>query len=139
MAFTHGKNTVFKMDSTNGGSLADISTYLTSVGFPRSADIPETTTFGATYKTYISGFTDATISLEGNWDPTVDAMFAAHLGAANTVSYEYGPEGATNAVDVKFSGEAILTSYEVSSGINDVTTFSAELQCSGAITRNTTW
>lgn len=139
MSFTHGKVTVFKMDSTNGGSLADISTYLTSVGFPREADLAETTTFGATYKTFIAGFTDATISLEGNWDPTVDAMFEAHLGAANTVSYAYGPEGSSNGVDVCYSGEAILTSYEVSSGINDVTTFSAEFQCSGAITRNTTW
>jgi hypothetical protein len=135
MAFSHGKNTVFKLDDS-GATLRDISAYLTSVSFPRSQELAETTTFGATAKTFLAGFGDATISIEGNWDPTVDGYLAGILGQAATVSFEYGPEGGTTG-DIKFSGEAILTSYETSSGINDVTTFSAELQVSAGVTRGT--
>ena len=138
MSFTHGKVTVFKLDNS-GGSLVDLSSYLTSVSFPRAQELAETTTFGATAKTFIAGFGDATISIEGNWDPTPDAQLNSVMGQAATLSFEYGPEGSSNGVDAKYYGECILTSYETSSGINDVTTFSAEFQVSGAVSRNTTW
>ena len=64
MAFTHGKDSVFKLDNSSG-SLTDISTYVNNVDFPETADVSETTTFGADNKTYIAGLKDATISLSG--------------------------------------------------------------------------
>ena len=69
MAFTHGKDSVFKLDNS-GGSLTDISTYVNNVDFPETADVSETTTLGADNKTYIAGLKDATISLSGLWDAT---------------------------------------------------------------------
>lgn len=133
--FRHGKSTVFKVDN-NAGSLTDISNTLTDVSFPRSVDTAETSVFGDSAKTYIVGLSDATLSVSGNYDATVDAHLAAVLGQAATLSFEYGPEGSTSTF-IKYSGECILTSYEKSGAIGDVVTYSAEFQVTGAVTRGT--
>jgi len=135
MAFTHGKDSVFKLDNASG-SLTDISTYVNNVDFPESADVSETTTLGADNKTYIAGLKDATISLAGLWDATADAIFGAVVGQSATLSYEYSPEG-TASGKVKYTGEAILTSYSISSPVGDAVGYSADLQVSGAVTRGT--
>ena len=131
--FKHGKNTVFKLDNALG-SLTDVSNVLNSVSFPRETEILETTSFGSSYRTYVVGFQNATISIEGSYDATVDAHLAGVLGQDATLSFEYGPEGAT-AGNTKYTGEAYLTSYETSGGVGDIVSFSAELQVSGAVTR----
>ena len=136
MAFVHGKSAVFKLDNSSG-SLVDYSSYLEDISFPRSVETAETTTFGSSAKSYITGLTDATISLSGKFDATADGTLAAVVGQAATLSFEYGPAGST-ATYIKYSGEAIVTSYEVSATVGDVVTASVELQVTGAITR-TTW
>jgi len=135
MAFTHGKDSVFKLDNSSG-TLTDISTYVNNVDFPETADVSETTTLGADNKTYIAGLKDATISLSGLWDATADAIFGAVVGQSATLSYEYSPEG-TASGKVKYTGEAILTSYAISSPVGDAVGYSADLQVSGAVTRGT--
>lgn len=135
MAFRHGKNAVFKLDNS-AGSLTDISAYCDEVSLPRSIETGETTVFGKTAKTYIVGLTDATLSVSGKWDSTVDAHLAGILGQDATVTFEYGPEG-SSAGRIKYTGEAIVTSFEASSPVGDVVTFSLELQCSDTITRTT--
>ena len=135
MAFTHGKDSVFKLDNASG-TLTDISTYVNNVDFPETADVSETTTLGADNKTYIAGLKDATISLSGLWDATADAIFGAVVGQSATLSYEYSPEG-TASGKVKYTGEAILTSYAISSPVGDAVGYSADLQVSGAVTRGT--
>jgi hypothetical protein len=131
--FRHGKSTVFKVDN-NAGSLTDISDTLTDVSFPQSVDTAETTAFGSSAKTYIVGLTDANFSVSGNFDATVDAHLAAIVGKADSVSFEYGPEGSTSTF-VKYTGEAILTSYDKSGAVGDVVSYSAEFQVTGAVTR----
>jgi len=133
--FRHGKSTVFKVDN-NAGSLTDISNTLTDVSFPQSVDTAETSAFGSSAKSYVVGLSDATLSVSGNFDATVDAHLAAIVGKADSVSFEYGPEGST-AGYVKYTGEALLTSYEKSGAIGDVVSYSAEFQVTGAITRGT--
>ena len=137
MPFRHGKNASFKVDN-NAGTLTDISSYLDDISMPRSIDTGETTTFAATSgaKTYVTGLNDATLSIGGKWDTVVDAHLTAIIGKDDTVSFEYGPEG-TVATRIKYTGEAILTSYEVGSPVGDVITFSADFQVSGAVTRGT--
>ena len=133
--FRHGKSTVFKVDNS-GGTLTDISNTLTDVSFPQSVDTAETSAFGSSAKTYVVGLTDATISVSGMFDATVDAHLNGILGQAATVSFEYGPEGSTSP-NVKYTGECILTSYEKSGAIGDMVSYSAEFQVSGAVTRGT--
>ena len=135
MAFVHGKNSVFKLDNASG-SLTDISAFVNNVDFPETADVAETSVLGASNKTYIVGFKDATISLSGLFDATVDAILGAVVGQTASLSYEYSPEG-TGSGKVKYTGEAILTNYALSSPVGDVVAYSADLQCSGAVTRGT--
>ena len=118
MAFVHGKSSVFKLDNASG-SLTDISAFVNNVDFPETADVAETSVLGASNKTYIVGLKDATISLGGLFDATVDAILGAVVGQTATLSYEYSPEG-TGSGKVKYTGEAILTNYALSSPVGDV-------------------
>ena len=131
--FVHGKSTFFSVDDT-GGTVRDISDTLTSVDFPETIDTAETTAFGATSKSYIVGLRDATISVSGLWDATVDGYFIGTEPA--TRSFVFGPAGNTSGY-VKYSGECILTSYSVSSPVADVDTFSADFQVTANVTRGT--
>jgi len=131
--FRHGKSAVFKVDNS-GGTLTDISNTLNSVSFPRDAEVLETTSFGSSDRSYIVGFKNATISVEGSFDATVDAHLAGILGQDASVSFEYGPEGSTSTF-TKYTGECILTAYETAAGVGDIVNYSAEFQITGAVTR----
>lgn len=135
MPFRHGKNAYFRLDNS-GGTLQNLSTYLNEVSLPRSIETGETTSFSNTAKTYVVGLTDATLSIAGSWDSALDAHLAGILGQDASVTFEYGPEGST-AGYIRYTGECYLTSYETSSPVADVVTFSAEFQVTGTITRNT--
>jgi hypothetical protein len=135
MAFVHGKSSVFKLDNS-GGSLTDISTYVNSVDFPETADVAETTTLGSSSKSYIVGLKDATLSISGLWDATIDGILGAVVGQTASLSFEYSPEGTTSG-KVKYTGECIVTSYSQSSPVGDVVGFSADMQVSGNVTRAT--
>jgi predicted secreted protein len=141
MAFIHGKKSVFKIDDV-GGSLQDISAFCEEVSLSRDIETAEVTTFGDDAKEYITGLTDATISLSGKFDSgtasAIDPVLSGVLGSASTVSWAYRVNSAsTSATNPEYQGEGILTSYEVSGTVGDAVTFSAEIQCTGAITRAT--
>jgi len=131
--FAHGKSTNFSLDDT-GGTSRDLSNVLVSVDFPEIIETAETTAFGATSKSYIVGLRDATISISGLWDATVDGYIIGTEPATRT--FIFGPAGSTSGY-VKYTGEAILTNYSVSSPVGDVVTFSLDLQCTGGVTRTT--
>ena len=69
MAFVHGKDSVVFVDNT------DFSSYFANVDSATTADVAESTTFGATgdAKTYIAGMKDGTVGLAGFFDATADA------------------------------------------------------------------
>jgi len=145
MAFTHGKSTVVRMDNASN-ALTAISAFLDEVQFPQSADSSETTTFGAGSKTFLAGLGDSKISLKGKFDGAVgvavqDQMIAAtfaaqQAGTLATVTFEYNP-GGTATGQPKYTVEAIITSYETTSPVADVVTFSLQAQGSGAVARGT--
>ena len=132
--FVHGKSTNFTLDDT-AGSVRDLSNTLTSVDFPESIETAETTAFGSSAKSYIVGLSDATISLSGIWDATVDGYIAGGAEPASR-SFVYGPAGSTGG-NVKYTGEAIVTSYSISNPVGDVVTYSLDLQVTGVVTRTT--
>lgn len=134
MAFKHGKSAVFKVDNA-GGTLTDISVYLNEITHPRSIETGETTSFGNSAKTYLVGLTDSTVSIKGTWDSVVDTHLAAVIGQEASLTYEYGPTGSTVG-SIKYTGECYLTSFETTSPVADVVTFSAEFQVTGTVTRS---
>jgi predicted secreted protein len=132
--FVHGKSTNFTLDDTSG-TVRNISDTVTSVDFPDTIDTAETTAFGASAKSYIVGLSDATLSVSGIWDATVDGYISGGAEPASR-SFVFGPAGST-AGNVKYTGEAIVTSYSISNPVGDVVTYSLDLQVTGAVTRTT--
>ena len=128
MAFVHGKDSYFKVAST------DLSAYLNSISVSRSADTAETTTFSSGTKTFIAGLKDATITLSGMFDATVYSTIAGWLGTSQT--WEYGPAGSGSG-KVKVSGSGIVTAVEMASAVGEAVTANFSVQVSGAVTDGT--
>jgi hypothetical protein len=135
MAFEHGKGSVFKIDNS-GGTLTDISAFCNNVDFPREVDVPETTTFGNSDRTYIAGLRTATVSVSGYWDATVDATLAGVQTTAVSLTFEFGPQGASSGA-VRYTGECFPTGYNVTGPVDGVSTWTADFQITGSVTRNT--
>lgn len=131
--FTHGKNAAFKIDDS-GGTLRDISDVLTDVSISRTADVAEVSAFSNSSKAFVSGLTDATLTISGSFDATVDGYLSGILGAEG--SFEFYPIGTTGG-NPKASGEAIMTSYDRTPDIGGAVTFTAAFQVSGDVTEGT--
>ena len=131
--FTHGKNAAFKIDDS-GGTLRDISDVLTDVAISRSADVAEVSAFSNSSKAFVSGLTDANISISGSFDATVDGYLSGILGL--TGSFEFYPIGTTGG-NPKVSGECIMTSYDRTPDVGGAVSFSASFQVTGNVTEGT--
>lgn len=132
--FFHGKNAeVYVADS--GNTLRNLTEYATSVGIPVEVETAEVTTFNDDDKVYVTGLRDRTISIEGKWDATVDGYLSGLLGGTAR-AWKVFPAGSAAGLP-QYSGNAILTSYEVTSEVGDAIGFSAEFQNSGVVTRGT--
>lgn len=129
--FTHGKEAVFKIDDS-AGTLRDISDVLNSVSISREADTAEVSVLGTDDKAYISGLRDATISIEGMSDVTTEGYLTGVLGVVT--DFEFYPAG-EGVGQVKYTGTAILTSFESASELGGAVTVSGEFQVTGGVTR----
>lgn len=136
MAFYHGKGLAFKIDNA-AGTLVVLSAYVTEVTLDESIDVAETTTAGAEAKTYVSGQTDATLSISGNYDETAvsgpNVVLAALRGLETTSTFEFGPSGST-AGKAKKSGECFMTGFSTSAPSGGVVTFTADFQVTAGVT-----
>ena len=131
--FTHGKNAAFKIDDS-GGTLRDISDVLTDVAVSRTADVAEVSAFSNSSKAYVAGLKDATITVSGSFDATVDGYLSGILGSEG--SFEFYPIGTTGGKP-KSSGECILTSYDRTPDVGGAVSFTASFQVSGDVTEGT--
>jgi len=131
--FTHGKNAAFKIDDS-GGTLRDISNVLTDISISKTADVAEVSAFSNSSKAYVAGLKDATITISGSFDATVDGYLKAIVGAAG--SFEFYPIGTTGG-NPKASGEAICTSYDRTPDVGGAVSFTASFQVSGDVTEGT--
>lgn len=136
MAFVHGKSAHFNLD-TAGGTPTDLSAYADNVDFSAAMEAAETTTFGSSAKTFIPGLNDATFSVSGNFDPTLDAHMTGILAShPASLSFIVGPQGSTSG-QRKVSGECLLTGYTVNPPVGDKITWTADFQATGAVTYGT--
>lgn len=134
MSFGHGKDAGFLI-TTVAGATVDISQYLTSVSFTQERDEVDVTCLGATYKNFIGGVQDASISVEGVWDPTLDGYLRA-LGTASGGSWAYGPQG-TASGKTKFGGSAMRGAYNTPTDVGSAVTFTCDFHVQGAVTAGT--
>jgi hypothetical protein len=127
------------MKLNDGTSLRDLSSAGTSCSLDLSKDTVETTAFGSTSKTYIPGLRDATFSIEGSRDATIEGyLWSAFTDtSAAGLAFEYYPEG-TGAGKVKYSGNCHLTSGPgPSASTDDTVKWSCEAQVTGDVSRTT--
>jgi hypothetical protein len=137
MPFVAARSSSFKLDNA-AGTLTDISAYVDSVsGIANTTDMAETTTFGSTSKTFQGTLRNGdSISVSGKWDATLNTQITALLGLSTSSTFDYSPAG-TGAGTPKVTGECFVSSYEVSSSVADLVTFSLSLQITGAVTWGT--
>jgi len=138
VAFIHGSKAIVKLDNA-ANALTDISTYVRSITFSRSADLAEVSVMGNTSKKYITGLKDGQITLEGPWDAVIDTQLNDLLGneavggAGVHADLEYYPEG-TATGKRKYSMKVVHTTFEPASPVDDAATWSAEFQVDGDVT-----
>jgi hypothetical protein len=136
MTFTHGKDSVFKLDNT-AGSLTDISTYLSENELAQEIELADVTAYGDEGHKNIAGLENSTGSFSGHWDSAEDDIIGSTTQRkAGTRSFEYGPNGSTTGM-VKYSGEVWINTYSVSSSVSDKVSFSGSMTVDGTVTRGT--
>lgn len=129
--FSHGKGAkIYITDSA--ATERDISSAVSNVSMPKSADTAETSALGDAAKTYVAGLKDGTLSIDGTRDTTIEGYVDGVIGVVT--AFAYLPEGSATG-KIKYSGTVIGTSYEPSSSVDDANKWSSEFQVSGTITR----
>ena len=129
MAFVAGKNSVFKLDNS-GGSITDLSAYITDVSVDFGDDAADVTAYGNSSKDYILTLADGSIGVTALFDATLLAHLGAVRGSSSTLSYEFYPAGTTGGLP-KINGECILTSMSPGSSVGGTATLNFNLQCTG--------
>lgn len=133
MAKAHGKKAKLKVKDS-GGTLRDISNYLTSAGISKDVDLADTSGLGQDDKESVPGLKGATFPIEGSYDPTLDGYLDPLLGKESGTEIQYFPQGeGTGKVVVK--GTAHLGSYETSTDLSGAGKVTGSFTLSGAPTR----
>ena len=136
MAYGHGKDSTLTLTGVGHAARSTtISSYLTSVDFSMSGDTAEVSTLGDGSKEYISGMKDATVSIEGVYDPLAGTLLATLVGGTAS-EFTYFPQGSAAGKE-RYSGSWICTGYSAPTSKDDAVTFGAEFQVTGAITIGT--
>lgn len=129
MAFVHGRNTKLTVASK------DISPFTKTSSFEKSADVHDTTGYGATDHTKAGGLGDGKFTCGGTYDNTASTGPRNALLAlvSTTVACVRNPEGVgSGKPNDAFSG--VLTKYTETNPVDDMVTWAAEIEISGPVT-----
>lgn len=129
MAFVHGRTTKLTV------ATKDISPYTKTSSFEKSADVHDTTGYGATDHTKAGGLGDGKFTCGGTYDNTVSTgpRNALLSLVGTTVAVVRNPEGiGTGKPNDAFS--AVLSKYTETNPVDDMVTWAAEMEISGAVT-----
>jgi len=129
MPFIHGKNAAVLH------GIYDLSSYLNDGSVSASVETAETTAFGSSAKTYITGLNDGTITASGMFDGVagaVDAILTASIGSDTLAPVSFFPAGFANGARVHLL-QGKTTGYSVSSPVGDVVSVSYDAQADGGI------
>jgi hypothetical protein len=128
MSFVHGRLTKITI------ATKDISPYTKTSSYEGSADVHETTGYGAASKTKAGGLKDGKFSCGGTYDNTASVgprnALLSLLGT--TVACVRNVEGTgTGKPNDAFSG--VLSKYVETNPVDDMVTWSAEIEISGDV------
>ncbi|HSW64402.1 MAG TPA: hypothetical protein VLH56_14005 [Dissulfurispiraceae bacterium] len=131
MSFVHGSSGRFYVNGFN------LSAFLKSVSGSEEIEAHDSTTFGATAKTYVPGLVDATLSAEGLFSGAVaatDAVLSAALRGRTPVLWNWLPAGDVDGA-FGYGMSAISTSYEIETPVDDLVSVSTEAQSNTGMER----
>ena len=132
MAFVHGRDTSITV------ATKDISPYCKTSSLELSADVHETTGYGKQAKTKSGGLLDGKFTMGGTYDNTASTgpRNALKPLVGTTVAVVRKPEGTgTGKPQDAFSG--VLSKYVETNPVDDMVTWSAEIEVSDVITTTT--
>ena len=113
-------------------SLTDISTYINQQDLTRTIDMLESEGMGEEERAFLPGLAGTTLSINGQWDSTTDAIFGP-LVADNTTNTK---TAAFKSYSTRFyKGESWVNNLQLSGGRDTLETFSADLTFTGSMTR----
>lgn len=126
---TSGSIATFTLDGN------DLSAYISSVSTNIERDIKDFKPIGGNAGTKLVGAYSGTISLEGGYDPALDAIVSALMLATTPAAVPFihrpsGVGGGTRAI----GGNCYVASYRVDTPGDDTATWRAELAVTGTIT-----
>ena len=128
--FTHGRNTKVLYGVT------DLSSYLKQANPSVTIDTPETTSFGSTVKTYVTGIGDGKISCAGMFDGgtgAIDEVLQAAFGQAAPVPMIVAPQGLAAVGERCFMLNTLQSNYSLTAQVSDMVGISADFQGSGFV------
>ena len=134
MAVEHGFLGQVKIDD-HAGALQTISEHCTNADLNQSTETSDSTGFGAHHKSSLSGQSDATLSVQGNWHSDVGAVMFGRGRGAEMRSFEYSQT--STGGEPNSTGEAIITGRSLTISKSDTIKFGLECQVSGDITQGT--
>lgn len=141
MAVEHSNNSYFAIEDSAGTTLRNITPYIKTIKFKMTQSANDVTTKDGLRHTKLRpGMRSGEFTITGIWDDAANVgsrtVLRSLFKTAETVGYEYGPEGNTTG-DIKESGECVVTDYEEDSPEDDVVLFSATIKTSSTITDGT--
>jgi hypothetical protein len=131
MAFVHGKDAVVTLDGD------DLSAFTKKVEFEQEADSHDVTCFGKDSKVYAAGLKDGKATLEGTYDSTASGPAAVVRPLIGTVvELLYKPAG-TGTGKVLHTVDVVVTGFKESTPVDDMVTWTADLQLSDDVATTT--
>ena len=127
MATHHGKEGVVTAGGTAVGEL-------TSFTLETTADVVEDTALSDATKSFVTGRTSFSGTLEMSYDETDSPQQT--LTAGTTIAFILAPEGNASG-DETFTGSGIVTGMSVNVTLDGITTRSVTFQGTGTLTRGT--
>jgi hypothetical protein len=119
MSFVHGKSAAALLDGV------DISAYVRSGEFSAEVDTAETSAWQSSWKSYIAGTMQATITLEGMFDAAMTPNFTGQIGDTPGGLLTFGPGGLALGAPCRLL-QVIESQYTESGDIGDVVSFDYE-------------
>ncbi len=126
MAFRHGKNAAFTLNAV------PLATFINSMELGFENDLADTTTYGATWKSGLTGIPGGTISLEGFYDPTATTgpgavLYPLFLAGTAVTGLAYPGGTASGQILYTITSGCIVMNYDESSPVSDIVAWTAEI------------
>lgn len=132
MTFVHGRHTFCSLDGSN------ISTYTKTTSWENNVETHDTTTYGPDRedRDYAAGLGNGKVTISGVYDDTavtgIDAVLQPLMDAKAAVEYILQVNGTGSGKPQK-SCNVIVSSFNISDPVDDMVTWTAELQRTGSV------